>query len=128
MQCKSGLGYHCAHSSTLTKDTNEPPAAKWYGNFLVLSLSIASQVRAKMVLLPLCLPFLKSFTGFSSQISRFNVHILQVTVLRFLPPYATFTFSPILRASNTTSILLTPKSPSPFYLPDIYSSTEDLSC
>lgn len=99
--CKSWFCYHRVHSSTLTKNSNEPLAANGMETSVLMSLNLASQVPAHLILLPLCLPFfffflfsclpfLKCFTDFSSKISVFSVHILYVTVLMFPLSYSTF--------------------------------------
>ena len=55
--CKSRFCYHCAHSSTLTKNTNEPLVGKQCGNISdFMSLNLAFQVPAQLVLPPLWLP------------------------------------------------------------------------
>lgn len=58
--CKSRFCYHYAHSSTLTRDTNEPLAAKWHGNFSVHITKL--HLPGTSLTGCLCCPFLKSFT------------------------------------------------------------------
>ena len=121
--CKSRFCYHYAHSSTLTRDTNEPLAAKWHGNFSVH----ITKLHLPGTSLTGCLycPFLKSFTD-SSQISLFHSHILQVMALRFSPSLSYCTFT--LRFHPFSGLPICNQHTAPVSLPDIYISAEDFCC
>lgn len=83
--CKSRFCYQCAHSSTLTKNTNEPLVGKQCGNISdFMSLNLAFQVPASWFSCLSQTAQSESIIDYLSQSSSLIVHFLQVVVLRSL--------------------------------------------